>query len=188
MASWCVFLYSWERLGLNQVLPRQTCGLYTHTHFFHAYPGGVSELTRNIEGGALFFSLIYNPVHPIPPDLDSPSVQFGIFMTHQQNFANDRLAIYTFESLVRFVQCWTHLQLQWIPPYQMAVGYFQLFPGEKTVIWSVSAPSLEGVESTEGESSESMRGRTASTNRARGGQLLESRLAQRVDRGTAEDR
>lgn len=48
-----------------QVLPRQTCGLYTHTQFFHSYPDGFSKLLNNIEGGDLFFTILVNPVSTI---------------------------------------------------------------------------------------------------------------------------
>lgn len=44
------------------VLPRQTCGLYTHTIFYDKYPGGPRKLLSSIYGGELFFTLVYNPV------------------------------------------------------------------------------------------------------------------------------
>lgn len=44
------------------VLPRQTCGLYTHTIFYDKYPGGAHKLESSIHGGELFFTLVYNPV------------------------------------------------------------------------------------------------------------------------------
>lgn len=46
------------------VLPRQTCGLFTHTLYFHALPEGLNALRDNIEGGALFSSLLFNRVSP----------------------------------------------------------------------------------------------------------------------------
>ncbi|WKY06584.1 hypothetical protein Q1695_006623 [Nippostrongylus brasiliensis] len=104
------------------VLPRQTCGLYTHTQFFRNYPGGFSKLKSLIYGGELFFTILMNPV--------------SIFMTHQQNFAHDRLALYTFENLVRFVQCWTNIQLRWQSPVESAKLYFSLMPQEVVPTWS----------------------------------------------------
>ncbi|VDO05816.1 unnamed protein product [Haemonchus placei] len=104
------------------VLPRQTCGLYTHTQFFHNYPGGLSKLTSLIYGGELFFTILMNPI--------------SIFMTHQQNFAHDRLALFTFDNLVRFVSCWTNIQLRWQNPIESARMYFSLMPQETVPLWS----------------------------------------------------
>ncbi|KAH7729577.1 bifunctional heparan sulfate N-deacetylase/N-sulfotransferase 4-like isoform X1 [Aphelenchoides avenae] len=104
------------------VLPRQTCGLFTHTHLFHAYPDGFETLKNSILGGDLFTSVLVNP--------------FSIFMTHQQNFGSDRLGSYTFLSLARFVTCWTSLRLQWIPPVEMAERYFTRFSDEKTMLYT----------------------------------------------------
>lgn len=47
---------------LLQVLPRQTCGLFTHTIFYNEYPGGSRELDRSIRGGELFLTVLLNPV------------------------------------------------------------------------------------------------------------------------------
>ncbi|KAJ3609991.1 hypothetical protein NHX12_022085 [Muraenolepis orangiensis] len=104
-----------------QVLPRQTCGLFTHTIFYHEYPGGNKELDKSIRGGELFLTVLLNPI--------------SIFMTHLSNYGNDRLGLYTFESLVRFVQCWTNLRLQTLPPIQLAEKYFQIFPQERDPLW-----------------------------------------------------
>jgi len=60
-------------------------------------------------------------------------------MTHLSNYGNDRLGLYTFESLVRFVQCWTHLRLQTLPPVRLAHKYFQIFPDERDPLWQVCA-------------------------------------------------
>ncbi|XP_041116909.1 bifunctional heparan sulfate N-deacetylase/N-sulfotransferase 2-like isoform X2 [Polyodon spathula] len=104
-----------------QVLPRQTCGLFTHTIFYNEYPGGSRELDKSIRGGELFLTVLLNPV--------------SIFMTHLSNYGNDRLGLYTFESLVKFVQCWTNLRLQTLPPKQLADQYFQIFPEERDPLW-----------------------------------------------------
>lgn len=45
-----------------QVLPRQTCGLFTHTIFYNEYPGGSNELDKIINGGELFLTVLLNPV------------------------------------------------------------------------------------------------------------------------------
>uniref|UniRef100_A0A669EGY4 [heparan sulfate]-glucosamine N-sulfotransferase n=1 Tax=Oreochromis niloticus TaxID=8128 RepID=A0A669EGY4_ORENI len=104
-----------------QVLPRQTCGLFTHTIFYNEYPGGSKELDKSIRGGELFLTVLLNPI--------------SIFMTHLSNYGNDRLGLYTFESLVKFVQCWTNLRLQTLPPVQLAKRYFQIFPDERDPLW-----------------------------------------------------
>uniref|UniRef100_A0A8C5GXM1 [heparan sulfate]-glucosamine N-sulfotransferase n=1 Tax=Gouania willdenowi TaxID=441366 RepID=A0A8C5GXM1_GOUWI len=104
-----------------QVLPRQTCGLFTHTIFYNEYPGGSKELDKSIRGGELFLTVLLNPI--------------SIFMTHLSNYGNDRLGLYTFESLVKFVQCWTNLRLQTLPPLQLADKYFEIFPEERDPLW-----------------------------------------------------
>ncbi|XP_074649508.1 bifunctional heparan sulfate N-deacetylase/N-sulfotransferase-like [Tubulanus polymorphus] len=103
------------------VLPRQTCGLYTHTIHIDKYPGGRIRLDQSIRGGELFQTIVYNP--------------FSIFMTHQSNYAMDRLALYTFESVFKFVQCWTNIKLRTVPPKQLGEKYFKTFPDEVHPIW-----------------------------------------------------
>ena len=44
------------------MLPRQVCGLYTKNLNYSAYPGGPAALERNILGGALFDTVLYNYV------------------------------------------------------------------------------------------------------------------------------
>ncbi|XP_006917845.1 bifunctional heparan sulfate N-deacetylase/N-sulfotransferase 3 [Pteropus alecto] len=103
------------------VLPRQTCGLFTHTIFYKEYPGGPKELDSSIQGGELFFTVVLNPI--------------SIFMTHLSNYGNDRLGLYTFVNLANFVQSWTNLRLQTLPPAQLAHKYFELFPDQKDPLW-----------------------------------------------------
>ncbi|XP_019600085.2 bifunctional heparan sulfate N-deacetylase/N-sulfotransferase 3 [Rhinolophus sinicus] len=103
------------------VLPRQTCGLFTHTIFYREYPGGPRELDNSIQGGELFFTVLLNPI--------------SIFMTHLSNYGNDRLGSYTFVNLANFVQSWTNLRLQTLPPAQLAHKYFELFPEQRDPLW-----------------------------------------------------
>lgn len=103
------------------VMPRQTCGLYTHTIYIDQYPGGRQKLESSIHGGELFQSIVQNPIN--------------IFMTHMSNYGNDRLALFTFESVIKFVQCWTNLQLQSIPPLQLGEKYFHMYPEETDPVW-----------------------------------------------------
>ncbi|KAI4572609.1 hypothetical protein MJG53_006110 [Ovis ammon polii x Ovis aries] len=106
------------------VLPRQTCGLFTHTIFYKEYPGGPKELDKSIQGGELFFTVVLNPI--------------SIFMTHLSNYGNDRLGLYTFVNLANFVQSWTNLRLQTLPPVQLAHKYFELFPDQKDPLWQLA--------------------------------------------------
>ncbi|XP_048850864.1 bifunctional heparan sulfate N-deacetylase/N-sulfotransferase 1-like [Brienomyrus brachyistius] len=103
------------------VLPRQTCGLFTHTIFHNEYPGGPKELDRLINGGELFLTILLNPI--------------SVFMTHLSNYGNDRLGLYTFKNLVKFIQTWSNLKLQTLPPVPLAQRYFQIFPQERDPIW-----------------------------------------------------
>ncbi|KAK1159382.1 bifunctional heparan sulfate N-deacetylase/N-sulfotransferase 1b [Acipenser oxyrinchus oxyrinchus] len=103
------------------VLPRQTCGLFTHTIFYNEYPGSPKELDKIINGGELFLTVLLNPI--------------SIFMTHLSNYGNDRLGLYTFKNLIKFIQSWTNLKLQTLPPIQLAQRYFQIFPEERDPLW-----------------------------------------------------
>uniref|UniRef100_A0A672RB30 [heparan sulfate]-glucosamine N-sulfotransferase n=1 Tax=Sinocyclocheilus grahami TaxID=75366 RepID=A0A672RB30_SINGR len=103
------------------VLPRQTCGLFTHTIFYKEYPGGPKELDKSIRGGELFLTVLLNPI--------------SIFMTHLSNYGNDRLGLYTFTNLANFLKCWTNLRLHTLPPLQLAHKYFTLFPEQRHPLW-----------------------------------------------------
>ncbi|TRZ18659.1 hypothetical protein HGM15179_008412 [Zosterops borbonicus] len=103
------------------VLPRQTCGLFTHTIFYKEYPGGPQELDKSIRGGELFLTILLNPI--------------SIFMTHLSNYGNDRLGLYTFANLASFVKSSTNLRLQTLPPMQLAQKYFELFPEQTDPLW-----------------------------------------------------
>ncbi|NWX60535.1 NDST4 sulfotransferase, partial [Promerops cafer] len=103
------------------VLPRQTCGLFTHTIFYKEYPGGPKELDKSIQGGELFLTILLNPI--------------SIFMTHLSNYGNDRLGLYTFANLASFVRSSTNLKLQTLPPVQLAQKYFELFPEQTDPLW-----------------------------------------------------
>ncbi len=59
-------------------------------------------------------------------------------MTHSTNYGNDRLALYTFESVIRFLQCWTNFELKSVGPLEMGSRYFSDFPEEKLPVWGVS--------------------------------------------------
>lgn len=57
LVTLCLFMW--------QVLPRQTCGLFTHTIFYKDYPGSPNELDKLINGGELFLTVLLNPVSQI---------------------------------------------------------------------------------------------------------------------------
>lgn len=65
-------------------------------------------------------------------------------MTHLSNYGNDRLGLYTFKSLVMFINTWTNLKMQTLPPIQLAQKYFSLFPSERDPLWQVSRTRLVG--------------------------------------------
>lgn len=54
------------------------------------------------------------------------------------NYGNDRLGLYTFESVIKYVQCWTNLQMVTLPPLLLAEKYFKMHPDELDPIWGVS--------------------------------------------------
>lgn len=54
------------------------------------------------------------------------------------NYGNDRLALYTFESVIKFLRCWTNLKLLSAPPLTLAEKYFSMYPEEADPVWGVS--------------------------------------------------
>ncbi|KIH56212.1 sulfotransferase domain protein [Ancylostoma duodenale] len=78
----------------------------------------------------------HDGVYPVHSELYKAWKKVSIFMTHQQNFAHDRLALYTFDNLVRFIQCWTNIRLLWQSPVESAKKYFSLMPQERLPVWS----------------------------------------------------
>lgn len=114
------------------VLPRQTCGLFTHTMFIQRYPGGRKKLDEAIQGGELFQTIVYNPIN--------------IFMTHMSNYGSDRLALYTFESVIKFLRCWTNLKLSSAPPTQLGEAYFRQHPDEIDPVWGNPCEDLRHIK------------------------------------------
>ena len=64
-----------------------------------------------------------------------------IFMTHLSNYGNDRLALYTFENVVKFVSENTNLRLRSDSPAALANIYFDMFPTERDPVWRVTTES-----------------------------------------------
>lgn len=62
LSCFCPFGLVILHLFISQVLPRQTCGLFTHTIFYKDYPGSPNELDKLINGGELFLTVLLNPV------------------------------------------------------------------------------------------------------------------------------
>ncbi|KAF2975299.1 hypothetical protein EK904_005365, partial [Melospiza melodia maxima] len=77
----------------------------------------------------------HSGVYPVHVQLYEAWKQISIFMTHLSNYGNDRLGLYTFKHLVRFLNSWTNLKLQTLPPVQLAQKYFQIFSEEKDPLW-----------------------------------------------------
>ncbi|CAL1533532.1 unnamed protein product, partial [Lymnaea stagnalis] len=119
-------LPSWKRRGFIHkgimVLPRQTCGLFTTTVFSSDFRGGLEGLDASIQGGEIFQTVLTTPIN--------------IFMTHLSNYGNDRLALYMLESLVKFVKCWTNMKLISVPPVELGLKYFEMYPIDKDPIWT----------------------------------------------------
>ena len=57
-----MYMYMQRGVGDLQVVPRQTCQLYTHTYSNDTFKGGWKELVNVAEGGTVFSTLLYNPV------------------------------------------------------------------------------------------------------------------------------
>jgi hypothetical protein len=58
-----------------QVLPRQTCGLYTTNLFYESYPGGKARLDAMIKGGELFQTIVANQVNTCWISLQLQTIQ-----------------------------------------------------------------------------------------------------------------
>ena len=102
-----------------KVLPRQTCGLFSHNKNYTEEKR--KELEKSIQGGELFQTIVNNPI--------------SIFMTHMPNYGFDRLAPKTFDAVVKMIKKWTNLELITKPPKELADIYFKMFPEEKSPIW-----------------------------------------------------
>ncbi len=57
------FLFNFNMISKYlQVLPRQSCGLYTNTRNYTSYPNGSRRLEQYLMGGKLFRTILTNPV------------------------------------------------------------------------------------------------------------------------------
>ena len=59
-------------------------------------------------------------------------------MTHFGNYGSDRLAIYTFKSVIKFLKKWTNLKLRTERPVELAKKYFDIFKDDAEPVWGVS--------------------------------------------------
>ena len=105
-----------------KVVPRSTCGIFTHTLFFNSYPNGLERLEAMINGGEIFKTVVYS--------------QVLVFMTHMTNYGSDKLALFVFENLFKVLAKWTHLKFIALPPLQLAETYFQLYPQDVEPLWT----------------------------------------------------
>ncbi|PIK52841.1 putative bifunctional heparan sulfate N-deacetylase/N-sulfotransferase-like [Apostichopus japonicus] len=92
------------------VIPRQTCGLFTHTNFFREYPGGRSRLDKSINGGELFRTVINTP--------------FYLMMQKKAKKSNRFMC----SGLDKYPTCNS-------TPVETAKKYFEIFPKEKDPLW-----------------------------------------------------
>ena len=105
-----------------KVVPRQTCGVFTHTIFKKEYPGGIKKLESMINGGDLFKTTVHN--------------QVLIFMTHMTNYGSDRLGLFVFEELFKFVNKWTNIKLIASTPLKICEKYFEIYPKDAEPQWT----------------------------------------------------
>ncbi|CAF0820411.1 unnamed protein product [Brachionus calyciflorus] len=104
------------------VLPRQTCGIFTHTNFLHDYPRGIQKLNDMMYEGEIYQTILFNRIN--------------IFMTHMTNYANDRLGIYVFKNLFNYINEWTNIKFKYLPPLNLGHKYFELYPKESEPLWT----------------------------------------------------
>lgn len=107
------------------VMPRQTCGLYTHTNFRSDFPKGIDQTLSMKNGGNgidVAKTLIYNRV--------------TVFMTHWTNYGNDRLALELFRVVFEFILKWTNLKMKALPPVKLAEKYFEIYPENREALWT----------------------------------------------------
>ena len=63
--------------------------------------------------------------------------EFNVFMTHVQNYGSDRLSLYTFGKLFKFLRETTNLRLLQVSAKDLAKKYFDRYPAEATTpIWT----------------------------------------------------
>jgi len=103
-----------EHAGVK-VAPRQNSGILSSEYSFEQVDQ--DEIDSWIQGGFLSQRMIENPVN--------------LFMTHQCNFARDRIGLYLFENLADFFDRWTHFQLVTGSNDELIEKYFELFPPEQ---------------------------------------------------------
>ena len=104
------------------VAPRQQSGLYTiNIKFNNDFQYWISKY----EGGELYETLLYN--------------QVCIFVTHQGNYGNDRIANFLFQNVFFFLSTWTNLKFYSQPPLETVKIYFNLHPEEREPLWTVKS-------------------------------------------------
>ena len=104
------------------VSPRQSASIFSYN--LHFDTNDDQFWISKFAGGHLFETILYN--------------QVSIFMTHLPNYANDRLAIYLFRNVFRFLNCWTNLKFVSLPPLKTVKKYFEINTDDNEPIWTVS--------------------------------------------------
>ena len=106
------------------VAPRQSSFMFTTDFNFNTTAKNFQYWISLYEGGEFFEVFLYN--------------QVSIFMTHVPNYSNDRLAIFLFENVFKFISCWTNLKFYTLPPLKIVEKYFELNPEDEEPVWTVS--------------------------------------------------
>lgn len=96
-----------------RVAPRQGLG-GIGSGTFNLGEAKKSSIDQAIAGGNYYRQVISNPV--------------AIFMTHQANFARDRILLYIVEHLIEFLHTWTNFRLIAVSPDEAVEKSFELFP------------------------------------------------------------
>lgn len=98
-----------EYMGIH-VAPRSQAGIWSGQYSFAEV--SPSSLERMARGGAVYREVIARPV--------------SIFMTHQSNYARDRLGNKLFEELFDFLARWTHYEIHSGTPDALVARHFEL--------------------------------------------------------------
>lgn len=105
-------LEGFEHKGVR-VAPRQTCGLDAEMYLWSEI--SQEEIDWIIEGGGIFYRVLHSPVL--------------LFVSHQSNFARDRLGNYLFENMFDFFTRWTNFEFTNATNDEMIDTYFELVLG-----------------------------------------------------------
>ena len=108
------------------------CQLFTHSIYYRDFAEeivyddyvetGPERFDRLVNGGEVFNWLL--------------TVKHNVFMTHQQNYCGDRLALKMFDGIFDRLRKWTTLEIRQIGAVELAGSYFSTYPNEIRVKWT----------------------------------------------------